>query len=289
MNEHAYDGTPPGPPPLPRRNLHAPAWPRVPASSLPVALLIAALLIGPIWFWFFCRIEPESGQIAVLIRKTGENLPSGQIIATKPGQKGIQLAVLAEGRYFRNPYTWGWEFAPITDIPAGRLGVQTRLYGDDLPSGQIIAGENTKGLMAEVLGPGKYRVNPYAVHVQIADAITIRPGGVGVMTSLVGADVLDGKSLSAEQRNTFLVGEGLKGVVTNVLDPGTYYLNPYMVNVVEVNLQSQRFEMSGDDAISFLTVDGFTVTVEGTIEYALTREKAALLTHRVGDMDDIIK
>jgi regulator of protease activity HflC (stomatin/prohibitin superfamily) len=62
-----------------------------------------------------------------------------------------------------------------------------------------------------------------------------------------------------------------------------------MVNVVEVNLQSQRFEMSGNDVISFLTLDGFTVTVEGTIEFALKRDKAALLSHRVGDMDDIIK
>jgi hypothetical protein len=41
--------------------------------------------------------------------------------------------VLAEGRYFRNPYSWGWEIHPITDIPAGKLGgVVTRLYGDDL-------------------------------------------------------------------------------------------------------------------------------------------------------------
>ena len=63
----------------------------------------------------------------------------------------------------------------------------------------------------------------------------------------------------------------MKGVQPEVLDPGTYYLNPYMVSVVEVNLQSQRFEMSGEDAISFLTLDGFTVTVEGTIEYRADR------------------
>ncbi|MFA7159834.1 MAG: SPFH domain-containing protein, partial [Kiritimatiellia bacterium] len=68
-----------------------------------------------------------------------------------------------------------------------------------------------------------------------------------------------------------------------------YYLNPYIFNVVEVNLQSQRFVMSGDDAISFLTMDGFTVNVEGTLEFAIERDSAALLTHRVGDMEDIIK
>jgi regulator of protease activity HflC (stomatin/prohibitin superfamily) len=62
-----------------------------------------------------------------------------------------------------------------------------------------------------------------------------------------------------------------------------------MYNVVEVNIQSQRFEMSGDDVINFLTLDGFSVTVEGTIEFGIERNEAALLTHRVGDMDDIIK
>ncbi|MBI2441461.1 MAG: hypothetical protein HYV35_08835, partial [Lentisphaerae bacterium] len=44
----------------------------------------------PLWFWFFCRIEPGAGELAVLIRKTGQDLPSGQILATEPGQKGIQ-------------------------------------------------------------------------------------------------------------------------------------------------------------------------------------------------------
>jgi regulator of protease activity HflC (stomatin/prohibitin superfamily) len=107
------------------------------------------------------------------------------------------------------------------------------------------------------------------------------------MISLVGDDVLNNSQLSPEQRNDFLVSASMKGVIPEVVDPGTYYLNPYMVNLVEVNLQSQRFEMSGLDVISFLTLDGFTVIVEGTIEFAFERDKVAQLTHRVGDMDDI--
>jgi regulator of protease activity HflC (stomatin/prohibitin superfamily) len=78
-------------------------------------------------------------------------------------------------------------------------------------------------------------------------------------------------------------------VVKEVLDPGTYYLNPYLVNVVEVNLQSQRFALSGEDAITFLTMDGFTVNVEGTIEFGLDRSSAALITHRIGDMEDLLQ
>lgn len=158
-----------------------------------------------------------------------------------------------------------------------------RLWGEDLPPGAVIANSKSKGIVAEVLRPGKYRINPYAYMVQIFDAVTVRPGHVGVVTSLAGADgsTVD---LPAQERNRYLVPKGVKGVMGEVLDPGTYYLNPYMVSVTEMTLQSQRFEMSGEDAITFLILDGFNVTVEGTIEYSIERDYAALLTHKVGDM-----
>ncbi|MBR1921755.1 MAG: hypothetical protein IJ829_07125, partial [Kiritimatiellae bacterium] len=46
---------------------------------------------------------------------------------------------------------------------------------------------------------------------------------------------------------------------------------------------------SGADAISFLTLDGFTVNAEGTLEFNLEVDKVALLSHEVGDMDDILQ
>ena len=260
-------------------------------STLISILVFGAILMLPGWIWFFWRIEPGPNQLAVLIRKTGTDLPSGQILAQVPGQKGIQLQVLPSGRYFRNPYTWGSRIVPITDIPAGRMGVLTRLYGRELPAGRILAEPEapgtvpSKGIVAEVLRPGRHPINPYAYALREFDAISIRPGFVGVTTSLIGSDFLTDPA--ATNRNGFLVGAGAKGVVPTVLDPGTYYINPYVYDIVEVNLQSQRFQMSGDDAISFLTQDGFQVAVEGTIEYAIDREKAALLTHRVGDLEDI--
>lgn len=252
------------------------------------ALLPVLLSALGLWVWFFWRIEPGSDEIAVLIRKTGLDPPSGQILAEGPRQKGIQMDVLPEGRYFRNPYTWGWEIHRVTDIPAGKLGVLVRLWGEDLPAGAVIANSKNKGIVAEVLRPGKYRINPYAYMVQIFDAVTVRPGHVGVVTSLAGADGSTA-DLPLEERNRYLVPKGVKGVMGEVLDPGTYYLNPYMVSVTEMTLQSQRFEMSGEDAITFLTLDGFNVTVEGTIEYSIERDHAALLTHKVGDMEDILK
>ncbi len=267
--------------------------PRMRIAKLPklpfLPVLLVAGLIGTFLFvWYFCRIEPGADEIAVLIRKTGEELAPGQVIALDTSRQGIQLDVLAEGRYFKNPYTWSWKIHRILDVPAGKLGVMTRLYGEELPPGSIIAGDNQRGIVKEILRPGKYRINPYAYHVALFDAISIRPGSVGVVTTLTGEDVLNNEVPMGE-RNTFMVKDGLKGVSGRLLDPGTHYLNPYMFNTVEVNTQSQRFEMSGGDVINFLTLDGFSVSVEGTIEFGIERNEAAFLTHRVGDMEDIVK
>jgi regulator of protease activity HflC (stomatin/prohibitin superfamily) len=263
---------------------------RIPSLSLPIGLLLVLGLIMfiPVFIWFFCRIEVEPNEIAILIRKTGKTLPSGQILAPGKDYKGIQIDVLGEGRHWRDPYNWAWRKSKATEIPAGKLGIATRLYGKDLPAGEIMAMDGTKGILKDTLPPGKYRLNPFAIRVDTADAVTIHPGHIGVVTHLVGKDILNSE-LSEAEKNAFLVPKDVKGVMSDVLEPGTYYLNPYLVEVVEVNLQSQPFQMSGPDAISFLTEDGFTMTVEGTIEFAVEREKAALITHRVGDMEDIMK
>jgi len=250
----------------------------------PIILAVAFLILTG-FVWFGCRIEVPSSAMAVLVKKTGKTPAPGTIIST-PDEKGTQLDVLAEGRYFYNPFLWDWGYHPIKDIEPGKLGVVFRRYGTDLPNGEIIAKDGTKGILPDVLTPGKYRMNPFAYEIQEFPATTINHGQCGVTVSLVGADPLNGKPKNV---NTFTVEAGEKGVTTKTLDPGSYYLNPYMISVIPVSLQSSRFEMGGNDAIDFLTMDGFPVRVEGTVEYALSRDKAALLTHEVGDLDDILK
>ncbi len=276
-------------------NERRPAPPPLAAAGLGLGCLglLALVVFLPFFIWFYCRIEPGSDQIAILIRKTGQPLTPDQIVAEKPDQQGIQLNVLSAGRYFYNPYTWSWKYASVLEIPAGKLGVVTRLHGQDLPRGQILATADSKGILHDVLQPGRHFINPFAFSVELFDAISIKPGCVGVVTRLVGRDGLD-EELAPAERNGFLVPggtaeAGLKGVVAETLDPGTYYLNPYLLNVVEVNLQSQRFEMDQDEPLIFLTLDGFIIHVQGTIEFGLERQKVALLTHRVGDMDDVLK
>lgn len=249
-----------------------------------ISALMLLVFFFSLWVWFFCRIELDKGQIAVLIKKTGKDLPSGEIIAPSLKYKGIQLDVLSEGRYFKNPYVWGWKVHNLTDIPAGRLGIKIRLYGKDLAPGKIFAAEGFKGITEEVLRPGRYRINPYAYEVNVFNAINIKPGHVGVVTLLVGEDLLNGKPVNL---NSFLVSDIEKGIQQEVLNPGTYYLNPYLKSVTEVDLRSQRFQISGQEAIRFLSMDGFDIEVEGTIEWAIERDKVSLVVHRIGDLEDI--
>ena len=125
-------------------------------SVAPVPLIVAGLAVISLFIWYGCRIEPGNGEIAVLIRKTGKNLPQDMILAPSAEYKGIQLEVLGEGRYFRNPYTWDWKILPVTDIPAGKFGVLVRKFGKNLPEGEIIApGPDYKGIVRDVLGTGK--------------------------------------------------------------------------------------------------------------------------------------
>ena len=258
-------------------------------SGIALGALAAVVALGA-WVWFGWRIEPGNGEIAVLMKKTGKNLPPDAILAPGPEYKGIQQDVLPEGRFFRNPWTWDWSYVRALDIPAGKFGVLVRKFGKSLPPGQIIAPDDeTKGIVRDVLGTGRHRINPYAYDVKICDDIVIKPGHVGVVTALTGSDILTDVEQTATSEKGFLVTEGAKGVLPDVLKEGTHRLNPFIYSVSIVNIQSQRFEMSGPDAITFLTLDGFTVTAEGTLEFNIDVDKVAVLSHEVGDMEDILQ
>ena len=185
------------------------------ASAVGLVLVAAALVGAAGWFAF--RIYVPEDRCAVLIRKTGRALPPGQLVATEPGQKGIQREVLGPGRYFRNPYSWDHELKPLTTIPAGdpstwewvhslsarqrdalragtfafkgkfpKIGVVTRKVGKDPAPGQVIVKRNSgiKGILEEVLTPGTYKINPHVYEVKLQPAVVIPAGFVGVVTNL---------------------------------------------------------------------------------------------------------
>ena len=264
---------------------------QVPPLAGVIAFAAVVLVFATALFiWYGCRIEPGNGEIAVLIKKTGKTLPGNEIVATSSEYKGIQLEVLGEGRYFRNPYVWEWQIKPVTDIPAGKFGVLVRKFGKNLPAGEILAADaDSKGIVRDVLGTGRHRINPYAYDVKLCDDIVIMPGNIGVVANLCGKDIFSGVANDLNCNKGFIVSPDRKGVQAFTLKEGTHRINPYIQSVAIVNIQSQRYEFSGKDAIGFITLDGFYVTLEGTVEFNIVPESAPMLTQEVGNMDDIIK
>ncbi len=192
-----------------------------------IGCIVIILFAYFIWTWGFCRFYVGADQMAIVTSKDGLELPSGQILADQ-GQKGILREPLGEGRHFLNPIANDWKIVPVVIIPAGKVGIVTAKDGKSLPPGEFLADEDQKGIWKNVLGPGKYRLNPEGYDVTLADAVNIPIGYVGVVTSLSGKKAPDGQ----------FAGPGEKGVRKDILQPGLYYINPnaYKIDVLEIGL-----------------------------------------------------
>ncbi len=211
-------------------------------TSLKMALTAAAAVLGAwlVWQWGFCRFYVNPDQMAVLTAKFGQDLPPGQILA-KAGQRGILEDVLGEGRHFRNPWLFERKIMSVVVISPGKVGVVTSKVGDPLPEGEFLAERGQKGIWRNVLGPGKYRLNPAGYQVDIVDAISIPIGYDGVVTSLSGA-----QTQPSEFAKT-----GEKGVRSDVLQPGLYFVNPreFKVDVLEIGVNQVSLIGKGGGAV----------------------------------------
>lgn len=197
------------------------------ASAIVAAVALFALGVFA-FVWTCCRVYVGPGEMAIVTSKTGDELPPGAILA-EPGQKGVQRIPLGEGRHFLNPVTHDWRIVAAITIPAGSVGVVTSKNGRELAPGEILAPDrDSKGVWKDVLGPGRYRLNPEGYDVKVMSAINIPIGYVGVVTSQTGKPAAAGS----------FAGPGEKGVMEKILQPGLYYVNPraYQVDVVEIGM-----------------------------------------------------
>ncbi|HHX98081.1 MAG TPA: SPFH domain-containing protein [Kiritimatiellia bacterium] len=212
------------------------------AFQMLVTLALVVACVWLVWEWGFCRFYVRPDEMAVLTAKTGSKLPVGQILA-KPGQRGVQEDVLGEGRHFRNPWLFERQILPVTWVPPGKVAVVTSKVGEPLPPGEFLAERGQKGIWRNVLGPGKYRINPVGYQIDIVDAISIPIGYDGVVTSLSGTQAPPQAFAKA----------GEKGVRQDMLQPGLYFVNPreYKVDVLEIGVN--QVSLMGKDGGAVIT------------------------------------
>lgn len=131
--------------------------------------------------------------------------------------KRISFLVALVGLLAAAWVVWLWGFCRFYVAP-GQMAVIISKTGDPLPPDQILAGEGQKGVRADVLGEGRYFLNPIFYDWEIFPCQRIAPGQVGIVTSKVGEELPQGE---------FLAEDHQKGIWRRVLGPGTYRMNPY--------------------------------------------------------------
>jgi regulator of protease activity HflC (stomatin/prohibitin superfamily) len=247
---------------------------------------IATLVfLHQLWRWEIERVEVGPGEFLVRIHRWGKDLEPQQIIAPDESYKGVMLKVLPEGRHFLNPLFWSYEVHKMVDVPAGTCLVLTRLFGDPLPPGEIVAWQDPqdeyrgqKGILREVLPPGSYRLNPKAYRWESVQAVEVKVDEVGVRTVKVGRD---SRELPPEKRTSqYVVPAGCRGIQETIVSPGTYYLNPYVETITPVEVRSHRVELTD---IEFPSRDGFIIKPFMVVEYAARPEMAAEMLVRLTD------
>ena len=255
-----------------------------------VAAVVGLIVLG-MAIYQNCRIDVGTGEMAILTVKTGLDITNGDEVAPSLDHKGSQAVFLMEGRYFMNPfekgprffnpYDWDWDVIPQTTIPEGKLGVLISLVGEDPGYGEFLgavdksdagAGNQIgtpirKGIIPDVLIPGRYAINPNLFRLEIGEPVTIEAGHRGVVTNLAGR-------LPA-MPNELLVEPGERGVQRDTLQEGTQQVNPYVTRISKVDCRSQRFNLAEKKDMGFPSKDGFWVSLDGRIQFRVNPEKAA--------------
>ena len=221
-------------------------------SHLFSVISVGAVIIGILAFILaYQSVVIVGGRELALIERRwlGKKMPQGRVVAMN-NEVGIQARTLGPGMHFLIPFIYTARKSEFVEIMDGKVGLIESVDGSPIPPGKIFAkviqGHNAfqdgeaflqnggqKGPQIDFLPPGKYRINPYLFKISIADAVVIKKGQVGVVTSQDGSPIAPGRLLAAsvpghhnfEDGEKFLANGGQKGPQIDILLPGTYRIN----------------------------------------------------------------
>ena len=140
-----------------------------------------------------------------------------------------------------------------------------------------------RGPLPRVLSPAKYYeyANPFAYEVKSVDPVQIDPGHSGVVALMTGKMPLN--------PNDYLVADGERGVQRETEPEGFRYVNPFEKRIRPINIQSQRFEMTGDDEIHFPSMDSFDIKLDGFVEWKIDPKSLPLIYVQYAEGGELIE
>lgn len=264
-------------------------------AYLPYAWILLPLL-AIVFYKFTLRVffgmviipEDRIGLVTKKFVLFGEKtkLPDGKIVALE-GEAGYQADTLAPGLYW---WKWIWQYTiqeqPFIEIPRGKIGLVIAKDGLELPAGQILARDvqssnftdarafllngGQRGKQVSYLTTGVYRINTLLFDVAQTDITTIEEGKIGIITTLdgqplergtvAGKDDIPGHN-NFQNFDAFLANGGQRGLQPQVIQAGSYALNPWAVQIEKVNMTEIPIGHVGV-VISYVGEEGRDVTGE---------------------------
>ena len=229
--------------------------------GIPLLVILFYRLILRVFFGVVIVPEDRIGLVVKKFVLMGrQSLPEGRIIAIN-GEAGFQAQTLAPGVYFAK---WLWQysitFQPFTIIPTGKIGLVLAKDGAELETGAILGRKvecdsfqdaeaflkngGRKGRQTAIITPGSYRINTLLFELEIADMINISDNAVGIVTTLEGKPLeenqIAGKIIGDHNKfqdvDGFLNNGGYKGLQEQVILAGSYFLNPWFVQMETVKM-----------------------------------------------------
>lgn len=190
-----------------------------------------------------------------------KSLPDGKIIALN-GEAGYQAETLAPGYLGWGYWVWQYEIKEenFVVIPQGKIGLVEAKDGTILPTGTILARNvecdsfqdaisfltkgGMRGKQVGYLNNGSYRINTHLFTVYTAPITEIEEGQVGVITTKDGQPLekgnIAGKVVEGHNNfqnfEIFLLNGGERGLQEQVIQAGSYSLNPWAVDVEKVSI-----------------------------------------------------
>jgi uncharacterized membrane protein YqiK len=255
-----------------------------------VAILALAMYKFIFRVFFGLVIVPED-KIGLVTKKfvlfgANKELKGGRIIATN-GEAGYQATPLASGLHWGK---WVWQYSvhmqSFITIPAGSVGLVSAKDGVVPQTGRILGrrvdcdnyqdaekflnSNGQKGRQSAFIPNGVYKINTFLFDVSSVAQVHIQDNMVGIITTLDGEPLdtgqIAGKSLQGDNSHNnfqdfdkFLEMGGNRGLQQQVILSGTYNLNPWAVNIEEVQMTEISIGTVGV-VISYVGEDGIDVT-----------------------------
>ena len=255
------------------------------------AIVVALLLYKVILRVFFGLVIVPEDKIGLVTKRfvlfgANKELSGGRIIATN-GEAGMQAKTLGAGLHWG---MWVWQYnVDMQDfivIPEGHIGLVSSKDGSVPQTGRILGRtvecENfqdaelflknggQKGRQSSFIPNGVYKINTHLFEISTVKQAVIQESMVGIVTTLDGepleAGQIAGKNVEGHNNfqdfDLFLEKGGNRGLQQQTILAGTYNLNPWAVQVEEVQMTEIPIGHVGV-IISFVGDEGVDVTGAG--------------------------